>query len=289
MDPDPECGSAAARFARAGIITLVFSSCTYYKTESGGAPKKALATNIPSGTEQVKKKEAKKTAVRKKSKTIYLTFDDGPNKGTRNMMDIIRDEQIPATLFVVGQHVYGSREQAAIFDSIVHCRYFEIANHSFTHGWGNRYAKFYAVPDSTAIDFLRCADSLKLTSNIIRLPGRNIWRTGTVSCTDIGTSKAAADSLYGKGFVEVGWDIEWHFDADMKLKNTSDDLIRQIDSVFACCKTQTPDHLVLLAHDQVYAKSGDSAELRQFIKKMKAKDEYNFEVVSKYPDLKKGD
>jgi len=60
----------------------------------------------------------------------------------------------------------------------------------------------------------------------------------------------------------------------------------QVDSMFVHAKTKTLDHLVLLAHDQVYADAGDSTELRQFIIKLKAKNEYNFETVSNYPGLK---
>lgn len=285
MDPDSEAGFTTSQILKNGLITLVFSSCNYYKTELSSSPPQLAQVKPVVSTEQVK--PVKKPVKKKKPRTIYITFDDGPNKGTRNMMDIIKDEEVPVTLFMVGQHVYSSKEQAAVFDSIINCKYFEIANHSFTHAFGNKYAKFYTIPDSAAKDFLRCADSLKLTSNIIRLPGRNIWRTAGISSTDISKCKAAADSLHEKGYTEVGWDIEWHYDASMKLKNTSDELLQQIDSMFVNCKTKTPDHLVLLAHDQVYAKSTDSAELRQFIKKLKATNEYNFEIVSQYPDLKK--
>ena len=63
-------------------------------------------------------------------------------------------------------------------------------------------------------------------------------------------------------------------------------MVLQVDSMFTHAKTKTPDQLVLLAHDQVYQEPGDSAELHQFIRKLKAKNEYNFETISKYPDLK---
>jgi hypothetical protein len=127
---------------------------------------------------------------------------------------------------------------------------------------------------------------LHLTTNIIRTPGRNIWRTANISSTDIKKSAATADSLYRDGFTEVGWDLEWHFDNDLKLKNTGDAMLQQLDSMFTNGKTKTPNHLILLAHDQVYEDAADSGELHQFIKKLKATEEYNFEVVSKYPGLK---
>jgi hypothetical protein len=45
--------------------------------------------------------------------------------------------------------------------------------------------------------------------------------------------------------------------------------------------------LRLLAPHQVSEDASDSAELKHFIIKLKLKDEYNFETVSKYPGLKR--
>ncbi len=273
---------AASQIFKTSLITVVFTTCHSFKIETSFIAKTKPDPN--SGTVMVT--TVKPVISKKKNKTIYLSFDDGPNKGSKNLLRIIDKEEIPVTLFIVGQHVYGSKEQSAVFDSIVKCRYIEIANHSFTHAFQNKYATFYQLPDSVVKDFKRCADSLKLSSNIIRTPGRNIWRTGTVNCTDIKTSCEAADSLYAKGYITVGWDLEWHYDKDLKLKNTGDEMISKIDSMFKYNKTKTTDHLVLLAHDQVYYDPSDSSELHNFIIKLKVKDAYNFEMVSKYPGLK---
>jgi peptidoglycan-N-acetylglucosamine deacetylase len=281
MDPDAEAEQAASTILRTTFITVVFTACNYYKTETT-----ASVANIQFSLPDSTTKTVQVALPAKKKKTIYLTFDDGPNKGTKKMMHIVNEEQVPVTLFIVGQHVYGSKEQAATFDSVMSSKYFEIANHSYTHAFENKFAKFYTLPDSVIKDFMRCADSLHLTANIIRTPGRNIWRTATVTSTDIKKSKPAADSLYTSGFTEVGWDLEWHYDNELKLQNTSDEMLQQVDSMFVHAKTKTPNHLVLLAHDQVYADACDSTELHQFIIKLKAKDEYNFEMASKYPGLK---
>lgn len=282
MDPDREAEQAASQILRTTFITVVFTACNYYKTETT-ASVSTIQFSLPDSTS----KKAAPVLPKKKKKTIYLTFDDGPNKGTKKMMHIVEEEQVPVTLFIVGQHVYGCKEQTATFDSLVTSKYFEIANHSFTHAFQNKFAKFYTVPDSALKDFMRCADSLHLTANIVRTPGRNIWRTANISSTDLIASKAAADSLYSKGLTEVGWDLEWHYDDFLKLRNTSDEMLQQVDSMFVNNKTKTPDHLVLLAHDQVYEDMADSGQLHQFIIKLKQKEEYNFETVSKYPGLKR--
>ena len=227
----------------------------------------------------------KKLPVKKKRKTIYLTFDDGPDKGTKTVIDILKDEQIPATLFIIGEHVYGSKLQQQIYDSIKLCNYFEIANHSYTHALENKFNKFYNQPNLTVQDFERCSDSMHFTSNIIRTPGRNIWRTQNINSTDMQASAAAGDSLYSKGFTAVGWDVEWHYNNQQKLVQTDTEMVTIIDSLFAHNKTKTAGHLVLLAHDRTFKTTDDSIQLRKFVAALKLKDEYDFEVVSKYPGL----
>ncbi|MBL0055677.1 MAG: polysaccharide deacetylase family protein [Chitinophagaceae bacterium] len=290
MDPDPDEACSEHRPTKASKPTWLKAACFILiliavRPFSTAPPTGATALRFePPDTKPVKEKGP--ASPKKKKKTIYLTFDDGPNKGTQKMMDIVKAEAIPVTLFIIGEHVYGSREQAAVFDSIMTCRYFEIANHSYTHARHNQFAKFYLVPDSVIADFTRCADSLQLNNQIVRTPGRNIWRTATISRTDIKSSATAADSLYAAGFIQLGWDLEWHFDDQLRLKTDSDGMMRDVDSLFANALTKTPNHLVILAHDQVYQDPADSAELHQFILKLKARDEYLFEVVSRYPGLK---
>lgn len=280
MDPDAEAESFASPIFKTACITIVLTTIHSYPTGHVMIVKQA-PIRLPDPPPVV----AKIAAPKKAKKTLYLTFDDGPNKGTRKVMHIATEEAIPISMFLVGEHVYGTPEQMATFDSLVNCNYVEIDNHSFSHAH-NRYEQFYTRPDSAVNDFARCADSLGLSSKIVRTPGRNIWRTRHISCTDIKKSTAAADSLATKGFTVVGWDVEWHFDNQANLVQTDDEMVREVDSLFSHNRTKTPDHMVLLAHDQVYADATDSTALRNFIKKLKACDEYNFEVISKYPGLK---
>jgi peptidoglycan-N-acetylglucosamine deacetylase len=263
------------------FIASLFISCNEHKVDADKTSSKD-SVNLS----DAEHKTAPVSDIKKKSKTIYLTFDDGPNKGTSNLMHIISQQQIPVTAFIIGEQVYGNAYTTALFDSMANNKYFEIANHSFTHAFHNKFAHFYTIPAGVIKDFTRCTDSFHLTDKIIRLPGRNIWRTPTVTGTDIKRSKPAADSLFSKGFTEIGWDLEWHFNNALQLQSTSDELIKQIDELFVYGKTKIPGHLVLLAHDQVYADAADSSQLQDFIQKLKAKGEYNFETINKYPGLK---
>ena len=283
MDSDQSGYFNSSMLFKASIITLSFTAIYFYKTERQfNFMKMPVAKNDSVVTTPVKQPIAKK-----KRKTIYLTFDDGPDKGTKTVMDILKDESIPATLFIIGEHVYGSKLQQQIYDSLKGCNYFEIANHSYTHALENRFNKFYSEPNITVEDFQRCSDSLHFSTNIIRTPGRNIWRTQNISCTDIKTSSAAGDSLYSKGFTAVGWDVEWHYNANQTLVQSDTEMVHEIDSAFAHSNTKTAGHLVMLAHDRTFKTCNDSLSLRRFVTALKHKNEYDFEVVSKYPGLTK--
>ena len=279
-----EPATPSFRYHFALFILLFFVTCTrpgyqYGKTAiAAGDSVKYIGKALPS------KPLAKK--VIKKKKKIYLTFDDGPNKGTQNVLDIVQQENVPASFFIVGQHVFASMEQARTWDSLQHAINIEICNHSYTHAH-NHYEKFYQQPDSVVSDMEKTKDELLPENNIVRAPGRNSWRIDSLHYTDIKKSKAAMDSLQNAGFTVMGWDLEWHYDPKtLVVNNTADELLNQVDSVFIKGKTKTPDHLVLLAHDQVYQNSEDSIQLRQFVQKLKLKDDYELSLVSSYPGVR---
>lgn len=228
---------------------------------------------------------AEKKKVKKK---IYLTFDDGPNKGTDNVLNIVKEENVPVTFFLVGAHAFGSKAQQVTWDSLQASKLVEICNHSFTHAWYNSYNKFYSLPDSVVNDFYKTTIQLQLKNGIGRTPGRNIWRVDSIQFTDNAKTKAAADSLYKAGYDMLGWDLEWHFNPKtMRAIKSGDDLANQIDSLLLKNKTRLPGNLVLLAHDQVYKNTEDSLQLHQLIRRLKANSEYEFAVASNYPGVKK--
>ena len=227
-------------------------------------------------------------SVKKKKKKIYLTFDDGPNKGTQNVLDILQQENVPATFFIVGEHVFGSRAQAETWSSLQSAKNIELCNHSYSHALHNRYAKFYKNPEEVVKDVERTKEKLLPDDEIVRTPGRNSWRIDSMHFTDNKKSKAAIDSLQKAGFIVVGWDLEWRFDPKrLIVRSTADQLLAEVDSVFNNGKTRTPDNLVLLAHDQAYRTKDDSLQLREFVQKLKQKNEYELSLVNSYPGITK--
>ena len=282
MDPDTQGAQAASFFLR---TTLLFVCLAVYRQTTH----EPVSFKPPAATAEktVVDAHVKPPAKKKKKKKIYLTFDDGPNKGTQKVLHIMQEETVPVTFFIVGEHVFASMGQQQTWDSLKMAKQIELCNHSYTHAAHNHFDAWYNQPDSVVSDFKRSQDSLQLDNNVCRTPGRNTWRIDTLQYTDLKRSKHAVDSLEKAGFAVMGWDLEWHYNAaDLSLQGTADDLMRQIDSVFAHKKTRTAEQLVLLAHDQVYADANDSIELHNFIRMLKQHEEYELELVSNYPGVR---
>lgn len=240
------------------------------------------------------KKEIQKTAEENNSglpeitennkRIIYLTFDDGPNNGTKNLLKIVHQRKIPVTAFIVAKHVYGSSFQKDEFEILKNDSLIEVANHSFSHA-ENKYSRFYENPEKVVADFNRAKDSLQLENNYARTPGRNIWRTVNIHSTDIKKSSKAADELQKSGYKLIGWDLEWKPDNTMKLKGNHKEMLRKVDSIFFNDLEKTSRHLVFLTHDQYLNDESSVNELSLFIEGLQKSNRFEFRKISEYPKI----
>jgi len=283
---DDEGDTGSSLLTKTFFLLLFILPLSVYKS----SPKiQSLSTAVANQqTETPKPVKPVITKAKNKKKKLYITFDDGPNKGTKNVLHIVQDERVAVSFFIVGEHVFASPTQARLWDSLKMAKQIDLCNHSYSHAH-SRYESYYQQPDSVVKDFKRTQDSLNLDNSIARTPGRNIWRIDTLQFTDLKRSTAAADSLQKAGFKLMGWDLEWHFDhKTMCVVTTAENMVAQIDSVFKHNRTKAKDHLVLLAHDQAYVKSEDSFQLRQFFQLLKQRD-YELTLVRDYPGANTSD
>lgn len=240
-------------------------------------------------TSEEKKSQKKNPTAKVVSETdhrrvIYLTFDDGPNKGTENLLKIVHKHKIPVTAFIVGKHVFGSKKQTEDFKILEKDSLVELANHSFTHA-NNNYSSFYSHPEMVLQDFEQAKDSVKFNNNYARTPGRNIWRLNNVYVTDIKKSKEAADLLQRNNYKVIGWDLEWKPDHKMHLKGTHEQMLKRIDSIYFNDLEKTSRHLVFLTHDQYLTDENSVKELDLFIKKLRESNRFQFKKISEYPKI----
>jgi peptidoglycan-N-acetylglucosamine deacetylase len=272
------------------IVTIFFVSCKEkeesFKPSAKEAQKEKI-TNfskeiVPNPLITIGKKDSAGNEIDNGKKKIYLTFDDGPNPGTRNVIDALKEAQIPATFYMIGVHRYRN-EDLPIWKEINTYPFFEVCNHSFTHAYFNQFPKYYADVPGALNDFIKNQDSLKFNNTIVRAPGSNVWRLkGTYIDHKLKERTKIMDSLYSLGYYITGWDWEWtHY--KNKAKQTPDQLISEINGLFNSRKTNIPNHLILLTHDAIFADTADNAKLKEFFVKLKADPQIEFRVISQYP------
>jgi len=282
-EPEPKQTTSFFRLLPVTFIIIVLSACENRKWQKPEYPVAVVDSAAIKQQEKQRQDSLQKISISKKK--IYLTFDDGPNKGTRNVLQAVKEENIPASFFIVGEHVFDSPKQTQTWELLKVDSTIELCNHSYTHAH-NRYTSFYNKPSGVVADFQRSQQALQFSNNIARMPGRNAWRIDTIDHTDIYESSAAIDSLHAAGFNIMGWDIEWMFDHKTLAPDTAIDLmLRRIDNLLLAEKTKTPGHLVLLAHDQAFQTEEAVQLLHLVLQSLKNNPEYELVLASKYPGV----
>ena len=88
-------------------------------------------------------KEKFENLEKQEEKNVYLTFDDGPTlKSTPYILDILKEENVKASFFVIGSHV---KEHPEITKRAYEEGHF-IANHGYSHVYSSIYSSVRMKP-----------------------------------------------------------------------------------------------------------------------------------------------
>ena len=137
-------------------------------------------------------------------KIVCLTFDDGPSKNTRPILEILDKEQVPATFFVCAQD---ANEKYLPLVADIAAAGHQIALHSATH----QYSKIYASTDAFWQDIRTLRQALEPYVDVaaidwLRFPGGS---TNTVSRRygGKGLMKQLKTEVEQKGWQWVDWNV----------------------------------------------------------------------------------
>jgi peptidoglycan/xylan/chitin deacetylase (PgdA/CDA1 family) len=219
------------------------------------------------------------------SKTLYLTFDDGPLDGTANLLRLLKEQGIRATLFCIGRRVKQHPEllhKAQMMPEIL------VANHTYSHA-NEHYRRFYSGSARSVVADIDRAQRLIGGAQYLRLAGRNVWRLPRLSRNDWAISKAQRhreipkyDALANRGYFIFGWDIEWRFShTTQKPLFGGVEMARRVEALYRSGKTARKNRMVLLAHDFMWRTAASLRQLRIFIEIMKEQG-WRFETVDSY-------
>ncbi len=161
---------------------------------------------------------------------VYLTFDDGPDdKNTPAILDILKNENVPATFYVLGEMVEKNPDVLKrIFDE-GHA----IGNHSYNHV----YKEVYASPWAYMEQFIKTDEIIMayvgVRPLITRAPG------GTAGAFDANYW----EMIKSMGYVEHDWNIATQ-DSTSQRPNAS----TQINNILRQLGQNPPRNVILLMH-----------------------------------------
>ena len=213
--------------------------------------------------------------------SVYLTSDDGPLKGSKNLNEIIEAYEVPMSLFLVGSPLSRDDDLESNFISYKNNRYALLGNHSFSHANG-KYKKFYKDAEGVESDFIKNEEFLEIDSKVARLPGRNVWVIGNRAKGEPNALKAAKLLATDYNYRFYGWDYE------LRHKNTKISLdakthYKKIKELLKDGKTFTKNHIVILMHDQMFTNPKSQMALGELILLLQDDEEVKLKTIEKYP------
>jgi peptidoglycan/xylan/chitin deacetylase (PgdA/CDA1 family) len=164
-------------------------------------------------------------------RSAFLTIDDGPwPQSTPRLLEVLDQLQIPATFFLIGNHVSRFPELAKAIQTHDHT----IANHTFTHDYRRLYSSdeiFYAEVDQTT----QLLKTLGLDPQlVVRPPG------------GFRLDSALRRALEQAGYQVLYWNLS---PEDAYAGQTVDQLLQRVRSQLSVMKA-SEQPLVLLLHDR---------------------------------------
>ena len=158
---------------------------------------------------------------------VYLTFDDGPSARTTEVLDILDDNGIKATFFVIGRE---DEESLELYRRIVDEGH-TIGIHSYTHKYGD----LYASKDDFIADYKKISDLVYNATGVrpkyYRFPGGS---SNLVSSTDM---QELMDYLAEQGVEYYDWNVasgdatSQAFTTNELVENVMSDVVKYKTSV----------------------------------------------------------
>lgn len=202
-------------------------------------------------------------------KNIALTFDDGPDPTwTPKILDILKQENVPATFFIVGEN--GAAHPDLLQREVAEGH--DVGNHTYTH------------PNISAIPLPLAELELNATQRLFEATtGRSLrlFRPPYLGDADPTTAAEVAplDLAQNMGYITVGLRV----DPDDWQKPDADTIVQRVEQGIETSDPDARGNIVLL-HDAGGDRSQTAAALPKLISDLRAKG-YTFVTVSQLAGL----
>lgn len=242
------------------------SSVAYAKENEKKEDEETNDTNNTKDTNKDKKNELteeEKLDKEIEKNKVYLTFDDGPGKYSDELLDVLKENDVKATFFVIGRT---DKQSLRIYKRIVDEGH-TLAMHSYSH----QYSKIYASEKAFAKDFKKIEKLLYETTGVrptvYRFPGGS---SNTVSKQPM---TKFIKYLNDKNVTYYDWNVI-NGDATGKSLTEKQMIANVMDGV------KKNNNSMVLMHD-TYSKDTTVKSMPKLIKKLK-KQGYVILPITKY-------
>ena len=188
---------------------------------------------LPTYTES--SKQAMQNIYNTNSKIVYLTFDDGPSEPVTNLiLDILKEQNVKATFFVLGSNVNK-------YPEIVKRAYIEghyIANHGYSHN----YEKIYSSANSVLDEYNKTEEAIQNAIGVKEYASHLFRFPGGYSGSSYKTVKKQAGKLLNNNNISY---IDWNvLTGDAQGANTKEKILNNVKKY-----SKDKNNIVLLMHD----------------------------------------
>lgn len=208
-------------------------------------------------------------------KEIFLTFDDGPSENTREILKILKEEDVHATFFDIGSALKDNKENQELLKQEID-QGNAVAGHSFSHNYKTLYPgnsvdvnKFMNELNETN-EIMKSVLGKNFNARVIRMPGgymsRRYYRDPNL--------KALDEAFAKDNIVSIDWDAETgdatgrHYTVEQYVENSAKNI-------------NTLNHVILLMHDAAAKK--ETVQALPAIIKFYKEHGYAFKVIKNTP------
>lgn len=204
-------------------------------------------------------------------KYVFLTFDDGPSPNTDVVLDVLKEHDVKATFFVLGNRLSESDNSKQLLKRTLEEGH-AIGNHSYSHDLGLLYPNNSINSDYFIDEFNKTNDLIKsivgddFSTKVLRMPGgylsRKYYNDPNLPYFD--------SLLNSNNIVSIDWNA-LNGDAE-GIDYSTDEMLE-----YAKATTGTSNQVVILMHD-TYGKEKTAQMLPSLIEFYKSNG-YEFKTI----------
>ena len=196
-------------------------------------------------------------------KVIYLTFDDGPSNTTTKILDILKEENVKATFFVINTYDKYDKVIKQAFDEG-----HTIGLHSYSH----KYKEIYKSEEDYFKDLEKIDEKIeniiRVKSQIIRFPGGS---SNTIAKKEL--MKKLIEKTNEKNYIYFDWNIASNDTSFISSKRIYNKVVNQL-------KKHNYNTNVILMHD--FANNNKTVKALKDIIKYGKENGYRFEKITEW-------